>query len=566
MATTTFVNAKVFTGCSETDFASAFTITDGTFEWVGETAGLGVDQLDAAVDLEGATVTPGFIDVHTHPVLTATLAGATMVLPPAVNSIEELTETLRRQPNTGVAGEWILGFGYDESAYPDGRKPDRHDLDRVSTTQPVLVRRCDGHSAVCNTKALEIAGITAATPNPEGGRFMREADGTPNGVLTEFPAVNAIERFLPEMTQDDVAAAIADLDSHYLSEGIVGVCDLLATATTDPITTVRLAERKGFRPQCGLFYGWREALAEFPHGPPEDTTQGRVHIAGLKLFADGAFSDNTAWCTHPHPGQEDAVTALLTEIDILRAVDWARNCNVQLAFHAMGDRAIQQLIDVLGPLQPWTDDVPSVRIEHATLISTQMLAQIREAPMSFAIVSHTIFYFAEYDAYRKYLSRGLTGEAYPIARYYASDQPTALASDAPATAWSRADHVFTSIRAAVVRRSHTGGDMGSSQAITLPQALLLYTGRAAQVSRLAGLGCIYPGHEGSFVVLDPDPFALEADDLDRVEVAQTWLRGQMVYTRSLSPRSFATDDIRVSSASRLPARSHSTTRGGPGRY
>ena len=91
---------------------------------------------------------------------TSTLAGAAIVLPPAVGSIEELVAALSRQPNVGAEGEWILGFGYDESGYPEGRKPNRHDLDRVSTTQPVLVRRCDGHSAVCNTRALEIAGIT----------------------------------------------------------------------------------------------------------------------------------------------------------------------------------------------------------------------------------------------------------------------------------------------------------------------------------------------------------------------------------------------------------------------
>ncbi len=533
MPTVTFVNAKVFTGCSETDFASAFRITDGAFDWVGLTAELDGDQLDGAVDLGGATVTPGFIDAHTHPVLTATLAGATMVLPPAVSSIEELVEALTRQPPRRVESEWILGFGYDEAGYPERRKPNRHDLDRVSTTQPVLVHRCDGHSAVCNTRALELAGVTLTTLNPEGGRFERDPDGTPNGVLTEFPAVNEITRFVPKPSPDDVAETIAELDTHYLSEGIVGICDLLATMTTDPIATVRLAERKGFRPQCGLFYGWREALTEFPRGPPEHATHGRVHMAGLKLFADGAFSDNTAWCKHPHPRPhpDDTVTALLTTTDILRAVEWARRNRMQLAFHAMGDRATQQLIDVLGPLQPWTDDVPSVRIDHATLISADMLTQISEARMSFAVISHTIFYFAEYDSYRRNLSPGLADEAYPIARYYHSHLPTALASDAPATAWARADHVFTSIRAAVVRRSHTGGDMGLGQSITLPQALLLYTGRAAQVSRFTGLGRIQEGYEGSFVVLEPDPFTLPSDELDRVEVAQTWLRGHQVYTR-----------------------------------
>lgn len=321
MATHTFINAKVFTGRSETDFASAFSITDGVFGWVGETAELDPDQRDAAVDLSGAAVAPGFIDAHTHPVLTATLAGATLVLPPAVGSIEELIEALAPPQGVGLEGDWILGYGYDEASYPEGRKPNRHDLDRVSSTRPVLVHRCDGHSAVCNTAALGLAGITSTTPNPEGGRFIREADGTPNGVLSEFAAVTAVARFLPEVSQDDVAGAIADLDKHYLSEGIVGLCDPLATLTSDPITTVRLAERKGFRPQCALFYGWREALAEFPQGPPEDAKQGRIHIAGLKLFADGAFSDNTAWCKHQYRDPEDPVKALLTTSDILRAVE-----------------------------------------------------------------------------------------------------------------------------------------------------------------------------------------------------------------------------------------------------
>ncbi len=531
MATSTFINGRVFTGRCESHGASAFRVRDGVFDWVGDADDLDRRERAEAVDLGGARVLPGLLDVHTHPGITATLAGATMVLPPAVSSIEALVTAMSGHRDVGVAGAWILGFGYDESSYPEARKPNRHDLDRISTTQPVLVRRCDAHSAVCNTAALRIASITAATPDPIGGHFGREADGTPDGLLTEPPAVEAVDVLRPRPSQDDLAQGIADLEPHYLSQGLVGVCDLLSTVVPDPIQTFRLAADKGFRLRCGLYYGWREALTDLPQGFPADARNGRLYAAGLKLFGDGAFSDRTAWCARPYPGTDDVGIGLLTTHDLVTAARWARAGGVQLAVHAMGDRAIEQVVDVLGDLDPWVAGAPSVRIDHATLIDEALMHRLESARMRFGIVSHTIFYFAEYGSYDRALGPDQRGEAYPIRRYYASAVPTALASDAPATAWSEADHVFTSIQAAVTRRAHNGADIGQGQAITLAQALLLYTSRAAEVAGFDGLGRIDPGYEGSFVVLDRDPFELPAEQLADVQIAQTWLRGELVFER-----------------------------------
>lgn len=137
-----YVNAKVFTGRGEDDFAAAFRITDGFFSWVG-------DQSDVtgepAIDLGGRTVVPGFLDVHTHPAFLSTLTDAVRCLPPAVNSLAELLETLRTHPNAGQGPDaWIQGFGYDESKYPEGRGPTADELDLVSTSQPVYVRHPTG--------------------------------------------------------------------------------------------------------------------------------------------------------------------------------------------------------------------------------------------------------------------------------------------------------------------------------------------------------------------------------------------------------------------------------------
>ena len=149
--------------------------------------------------------------------------------------------------------------------------------------------------------------------------------------------------------------------------------------------------------------------------------------------------------------------------------------------------------------------------------------------MSFGVVSHTIFLFAEYDSYAKYLSDKQFEIAYPIRSFYEKVPYAALSSDSPATAWADADNVFTSIQAAVTRRAYNGADIGQAEAITVPQALLLYTGRARQVAPLDGVGLIETGYDGSFVVLDRDVFSVEPDEIGRTRVDETWICGELAF-------------------------------------
>ncbi|MBB1496277.1 amidohydrolase family protein [Propioniciclava sp. MC1595] len=136
------------------------------------------------VDLGGATVLPGLLDVHTHPALLASLMDAVPLLPPAVSSIAELVEALRAHPEPADPEDWVEGHGYDDARFPEGRGPDRHDLDRVSTTRPVLARRCDAHTAVVNTAALHHAGITrwsASRTSPRRSPPARWSRSVPPG-------------------------------------------------------------------------------------------------------------------------------------------------------------------------------------------------------------------------------------------------------------------------------------------------------------------------------------------------------------------------------------------------
>ncbi len=527
MTSKLFVNGKVFTGRGEDDFVTAFRITDRVFSWVGDRADVADES---AVDLQGRTVVPGFLDVHSHPAFMAMLVDAVMCLPPEVNSLAGLLEKLRQHPNRGRGIDtWIQGFGYDESKYPEGRGPTADDLDQVSATQPVFVQRCDGHSSACNHRALELAGITDDTPDPPGARYGRDNDGRLNGLLIESNATDAVAAAIPVPDFREQVRNLVRLNEHFVERGIVGVGDLLATMVPAPLQTFRAAEKAGLRVQCALYYGW-PAAAEMPDLTDDDRT-GRMKIAGLKLFMDGAYSNRTAWTEDAYPGSGDHGMRTVTDDDLRDAVNWARRNHIQLAVHAMGDRALNHVLDLFADDEPWLGTLPSIRLEHATLFSRAMIDRLTAARMSFAVVSHSIFMFAEYDSYDRNLSPEQFEIAYPLRSFYERVPFTAMSSDTPATAWADADNVFVSIKAAVERRAYNGADIGQAEAITVPQALLLYTGRAGQVAPLDGVGLIETGYEGSFVVLDRDIFTIDPGEIDQVQVAETWIRGERVYAR-----------------------------------
>src|ERR1700712_1494481 len=248
LGTQHFVNGKIFTGMGEDDFVSAFAVTDGVFSWVGD-SGQAADMdpaasaPDGSVDLQGRTVVPGFLDVHTHPAIMASLAKAVMCFPPEVSSLAGLLTKLSSHPQLGRGGqEWIEGFGYDESKYPEGRGPNVDDLDEISRDQPILLWRCDGHSAVANHRALELAGITPDTPNPAGGEYGRGDGGALNGVLTEMAAADSVATVMPSLGFDQLVRNLAGLDRHFAERGIVAVADLLATSVPEPLRMFRQAE------------------------------------------------------------------------------------------------------------------------------------------------------------------------------------------------------------------------------------------------------------------------------------------------------------------------------------
>lgn len=536
MVTRAYVNGKIFTGRGEDDFVSAMTVEDGLVSWVGAT--LGVRAADEVVDLGGRTVLPGFLDTHTHPLYVARTVGTVPCLPPFVNDIDEMVGRLR-ESDRYERGEdvWIEGWGYDESKLAERRSPTAEDLDRVSRTQPVYVMRSDCHSGVANSRALRLAGVTRETPDPPGARFGRHPDGEPNGVLVEHGANDVVLRARRGEGLSAGADLLASAAGHYHRRGIVAVTEMMALAGPYRyLDLYRTAARRGLRQRAVIYYTW----TDLQRNPIGDLTasdrEGRIRVGGLKLFMDGSISARTAWVSEPYRGSAGGRGfATASDEQVAAAYRYARRNQIQLVFHAMGDRAIERVIDLFADLDPWVENGPSVRIDHATLVSEEHLARMRSARMRFGIVTQIIFFFAEYESYRGNLSDEQFRRAYPVRSLYHRCPDVALSSDAPATPWADPDNVFVSIQAAVTRRAHNGRPIVPEQSITVPQAVLLYTDRARALAGLAGLGRIERGFDASFIVLDRDIFTIPTDDIHRINIEQTFIGGECLYRRDADP-------------------------------
>lgn len=530
-----YYNAKVFTGQDETHFANAFRIEDGKFAWVGNLEGKPEDE--NAVDLQGKTVIPGIVDAHTHPTYISGTLNAIPCTIPSVNSIEEMIAALKRHPNVGKGPDaWIQGWGYDESKLAEHRTPTRHDLDKVSDTQPVYVLRSDCHSAICNTRALELAGITKDTPDPEGGRFGRDEDGTPNGVLTELSA-NAVVRntmFKPDF--NNAVEGLAGCGAHYNERGYSAVTDMMTFfEPINQLEAFREASKKGFDQQCCLYFLWMGG--KDPYGMPDATEEqrtGRVKWAGVKLFADGSISGRTAWVSEPYAGSTDHGMCTLDLETLDAAYQYAKRNKMQVSIHVMGDLSIQRIINFFEDKEPWMPaPTPSVRLEHVTLLNQKQLDQMNASKMTYGLTTQIIFGFAEYDGYEKALSPEVFKKIYPVRLFSKNMEALALSADAPATTWDDPDDVFVSVKAAVQRRAYNGVDINADEAISVPEALMLYTKRAAMVCPYdEPVGQIKEGFEADFNVLTKDIFTVDGNDIDKVKVEQCYLRGQKVFQKA----------------------------------
>ncbi|MBS4172849.1 amidohydrolase [Bacillus sp. FJAT-49736] len=530
----TFINGIIFTSNPKQPYANAMVVRDGRIAWIGDQAQL--EKMEGnCVDLKGRRVIPGLIDAHLHPLFLAGASKQIACTPPLVCSISDLQKQIQMVRDSKEKNEWIEGWGYDEGKLLEGRAPTRWDLDKVAPDVPVIITRTCAHIISVNSKALELAGITKNTPNPPGGAIDRDEQGEPTGVLRES-AKDLVQQIMPKTSLEEDAVLLADLSQELFSYGITAITELMAKSEpNDYLQMYQVAAEKGLRQRTVLYYVWEDVGKKNMIDMQKTARENQVHIGGIKLFSDGSVSGQTAWVNPPFIGQEENYGIQVTTSEILlAAAEAAKQHQIQLVVHAMGEQAIDLVIDTFYGQKGWLQDGPSIRIEHAAMPTPQAIK--RAAETGIAIVSQPIFLYAEIESYLKNLGEERTKRTYPFKSMLEEGIQLAFSSDAPATAWAEPVNPFVAMKSAVTRLAYDGTDTGRDQKLDIETVINLYTRAAQEITRIPDIGQLSPGYHADFIVLNHDILTIPSEELDQLQVTETYMGGSLVYQRTTNDK------------------------------
>ena len=536
-----FTNGKIFTSDTKKPYAEAMAVKNGRIAFIGsmeELKGEAGSDLsscaDEVCDLGGKRMLPGLIDSHMHPVMIADNMSQIVCLPPYIHSIEEMIPAIAAKRAEQGPDKWILGWGYDEGKLAEGRTPTRYDLDKGASDVPVCIFRSCGHIRCVNSKALALAGITAATPDPEGGEIERDENGEPTGVLKENARL-IMDKIIPAKTREEVTDSIVDLSRLLASLGITGMSDMGNLDDTDYYDIYMEAREKGMVQKIGMFYMWDSFSdkSRIKLTPERLDPHAPVKVQGVKLINDGGISGRTAWVDKPYPGGDGKEQGIntCTEENMVSAMEFAKSHGAQLSVHAMGQNAIDMAVSIISREKDWLmgsdTDMPHARIEHASMPTPYALKAAADADIAF--VTQPVFMYAEIERYLENLGREWLQATFPMQDILKAKIRMAFSTDAPATPLADAYNPFICIKSAVTRIAGNGYDCGQKQAVDIETAIRLYTAEGAYVMGFADTGMLKKGYKADFIVLDRDILKIPAEDIDKVRVESTYADGKEVY-------------------------------------
>jgi predicted amidohydrolase YtcJ len=480
-----------------------------------------------ALDLQGRTVVPGFTDAHLHfmsyglSLKEIDLAG--------VPALEEALARVAVRAAETPAGQWLTGRGWDHSLWEGGAFPTRQHLDGVAPGHPVWLRRKCGHAGWANSRALELAGITAETPDPPGGAIDRHpATGQPTGILKE-QAMDLMFRLFddPELSEATDAIKTATANAH--KQGLVGVHTMEGAAAFRGFQQLRAAGEIELRV---LMQIPEENLdAAIQTGLRSGFGDDRLRIGAVKLFADGALGAHTAYMLEPFDDNPDNYGIAVSTAEHLReAVGKASRAGIAAFVHAIGDRANREVLDAIEASRQAGDGLDlRHRIEHTQILHPDDLPRLAKL----GVIASMQPIHATQDML---LADALWGErctgAYAWRSLLKSGAALAFGSDSPVEDLN----VMKGIHAAVTRRRADGspGPDGwyPEQRLTVAEAVYAYTAGAAYASGEEAIkGTLSPGKLADLVVLSQDIFAVDPMAIVETEVLATMFDGQFVYAR-----------------------------------
>lgn len=473
-------------------------------------------------NLEGKTVVPGFVDAHTHLYYFALSFGRIYL-----DKIDSLEICLAKIKNFAVKldkDDWLLGNGYSPDRFKKRIEPDRFILDKISDGRPAFIFSKDQHSAWVNSNALELAGINKHTPDPSGGKIERFDDGTPTGILRESPAYKIIHDLIPEPPKRKIAEYYGKALAHAYRMGITGVHSVDSSPKAfEWFSDLNQKKKLGLRINYYFQASQLSHLAKnkIHYGMGDDF----LRVAGIKIFSDGSLGSQTALCFSKYLGSKNNYgIEVKAKKQILKEVTLAAKLGLPAAIHAIGDKAVSNVLDVLEQAPKLTNGARH-RIEHLQLCRRKDIARVKRLNVVASMQpSHCP---SDIPMVRKYW--GIRGaDAFIFRTFINKGVDLAFGSDVPIEPLDPISGI-----AAAVRRAKPGNhdSLYPEQGITAAEALYRFTvGPAIAAGQENCRGRLLPGYPADFVVLSDDITTVPADSIYDVQVLATVLDGEVKYS------------------------------------
>lgn len=485
-------------------------------------------QTDYYVDGKGAYLISGLIDAHLHVMgigfgaMTLDLSGTT--------SLEQAQALIAEYAAANPGRRWIIGRGWNQEKWGLGRFPTAADLDAAVADRPVWLERVDGHAGWANSKAIELAGVTAATRDPAGGRIERIA-GTqkPAGVFVDA-ASELVGKVVPVPRPDDRDVALSLAQDILLANGITAAADM--GSTIEDWQSFRRAGDAGWLKVRIMAYAAGPDAMELIGGPGPSPWlyQDKLRLNGVKLYLDGTLGSRGAWLKQPYADDpHNRGLPLVTPAQLRNTMSRAALDRFQIAVHAIGDAANAEVLAAIDELAPTYTGERRWRIEHAQVVDPADIAAFARHGVIASM--QPVHQTSDRTMAEARLDPARLEGAYAWRSIAETGSVLAFGSDAPV----ESSDPFAGLAATFTRQGPDGQPFGGwypAQKVSREAALFAFTHGAAYAGFAESrFGRLAPGLWADFVLLDRDPLLATPQELRSIRVIETWVGGQRAYAR-----------------------------------
>ena len=512
-------NGKVLTVDSEFSIRNTVVIDDGLIIETGDAGLTQKYKSQKIVNLEGKVLMPGFNDSHTH------IRGRPQryIELGKVTSILEIQELISNKIAAIGEGEWITGYGWSEDELDEGRRPVRRDLDAAAPNNPVILTRAGGHSAVSNTMALDLSGVSLATPQPEGGVIERGEDGELNGIIRERQEL--VGRLVPDSTYEELIASLEINLNDLLKLGITSITDASKPPSQFAMWEELYKTAKLPLPRSQVQFQWFDVqgINEVKARVGEGTDF--LKIGPIKVFADGGFTGPAAYTLEPYRNQGEYRGYLnMPPRELAAHLKEIHDAGWQMGIHAIGDAAIVMVVNILADA---LEDNPRQDhrhyLNHFSMRPPELTMELM-AEHQIHITQQPNFTYTLEGRYVDNLDGWRLQHNNPLRSPMDYGLKVAISSDILPIG------PMVGIYAAVTRKGMTGTIYGADEAITREEAIRAYTETGAYLNFEEDFkGTLEPGKFADMIVLSDDILTVADEEIMNIEILSTYVDGELVY-------------------------------------